>query len=66
MADPTPWCVRQVGWRYELVPTNGGTLVRETWDISQERIKALVRPARAKTVEAMTKTLERIETIVSA
>lgn len=53
-------------WRYELVPTNGGTLVRETWDISQERIKALVRPARAKTVEAMTKTLERIETIVSA
>lgn len=52
-------------WRYELVPTNGGTLVRETWDISEERIKAIVRPIRGKTVEAMTKTLERIETIVS-
>ncbi len=24
-------------WRYELEPVQGGTLVRETWDISQER-----------------------------
>ena len=23
-------------WRYELEPVDGGTLVRETWDISQE------------------------------
>ena len=52
-------------WRYELEPVEGGTLVRETWDISQERIKALVRPARGKTLEAMTRTLERIEEIVT-
>lgn len=53
-------------WRYELVPTDGGTLVRETWDISEERVKAVVRPVKAKTREAMVKTLERIEAIVSA
>jgi uncharacterized protein YndB with AHSA1/START domain len=53
-------------WRYELEPVDGGTLVRETWDISQEKVKAIVRPARAKTIDAMTKTLERIETLVAA
>jgi uncharacterized protein YndB with AHSA1/START domain len=52
-------------WRYELEPVDGGTLVRETWDISQERGKAMVRPARAKTIDAMTKTLERIEQILA-
>jgi uncharacterized protein YndB with AHSA1/START domain len=53
-------------WRYELEPVDGGTLVRETWDISQEKVKAIVRPARAKTIDAMTKTLERIEALVTA
>ena len=24
-------------WRYELEPADGGTLVRESWDISQEK-----------------------------
>jgi uncharacterized protein YndB with AHSA1/START domain len=52
-------------WRYELEPVDGGTRVRETWDISQERGKAMVRPARARTIEAMTKTLERIEQILA-
>jgi uncharacterized protein YndB with AHSA1/START domain len=52
-------------WRYELEPVDGGTRVRETWDISQERVKAVVRPARKRTIEAMSKTLERIEQIVS-
>lgn len=52
-------------WRYELEPTDGGTLVRESWDISQEKIKALVKPAAKKTREAMEKTLERIEAIVT-
>jgi uncharacterized protein YndB with AHSA1/START domain len=53
-------------WRYELQPVEGGTLVRETWDISQEKIKAAVRPLRSKTVADMTRTLERIERIVTA
>jgi hypothetical protein len=53
-------------WRYELEPREGGTLVRESWDISQEGIKALVRPLRAKTRTNMAKTLERIEQLVTA
>ena len=52
-------------WRYELAPVEGGTLVRESWDIREEQIKLLIRPMRAKTIEAMTKTLERIDSIVS-
>jgi uncharacterized protein YndB with AHSA1/START domain len=52
-------------WRYELEPTEGGTLVRETWDISQERVKALVAPLRKKTAQNMAATLERIEQVVA-
>ncbi|HTW19137.1 MAG TPA: SRPBCC family protein [Mycobacteriales bacterium] len=52
-------------WRYELEPANGGTLVRESWDISHERFRAAVLPARQKTIEAMTKTLERIEAVLA-
>ncbi len=47
-------------WRYELTPQDGGTLVRESWDIRKEAFPFTVRPMRTKTVEAMTKTLERI------
>jgi uncharacterized protein YndB with AHSA1/START domain len=53
-------------WRYELEPVADGTLLRETWDISQEKVKAVVRPVRSKTVEAMSKTLERIDDLLSA
>ena len=53
-------------WRYELEPVEGGTLVRESWDISQERVKFAVRPARGKTKKAMEATLERIEQVVTA
>lgn len=53
-------------WRYELEPVDGGTRVRETWDISQETVKALVRPARAKTRRSMEQSLRRIEEIVTA
>ena len=53
-------------WRYELEPVGGGTLVRESWDISQERIKFMVQPARKKTKEAMAATLERLEAVVTA
>jgi uncharacterized protein YndB with AHSA1/START domain len=52
-------------WRYELEPADGGTIVRESWDITQERIKAIVTPLRKKTVEGMIKTLQRIEEIVT-
>lgn len=53
-------------WRYELEPVDGGTRVRETWDISQEKIKAMVRPARKKTREAMDATLGRIQDLVGS
>ena len=52
-------------WRYELAPVEGGTRVRESWDISQEKIKAVVRPARKRTREAMERTLARIEELVT-
>ena len=48
-------------WRYELEPTEGGTLVRETWDIREERGKQLVRGAAKHTRQSMEQTLERIE-----
>jgi uncharacterized protein YndB with AHSA1/START domain len=53
-------------WRYELVPQDGGTLVKESWDISHERIKAMVAPLRQRTREAMIATLERIEKVLAA
>jgi uncharacterized protein YndB with AHSA1/START domain len=51
-------------WRYELEPVDGGTRVRETWDMSKEKIKAPVRPARGKAAKDMAKTLERIEALL--
>jgi uncharacterized protein YndB with AHSA1/START domain len=53
-------------WRYELEPVEGGTRVRETWDISGEKVKAFVRPARKKTIKSMEATLARIEELVGS
>jgi len=51
-------------WRYELEPADGGTRVRESWDVSQEKgpIKPLLRARRSQehTRDAMVKTLENI------
>jgi uncharacterized protein YndB with AHSA1/START domain len=51
-------------WRYELEPREGGTLVRETWDISEEKgpIKGLLglRPTKDHTRKAMEQTLVNI------
>jgi uncharacterized protein YndB with AHSA1/START domain len=54
-------------WRYELEPVPGGTRVRESWDITQEAAltRPAVRQARGKTREAMEKTLERLEQLVT-
>ena len=51
-------------WRYELVPQDGGTLVRESWDIRKEAFPFAVRGMRSSTVDSMTKTLERIAQVV--
>ncbi|HZP29842.1 MAG TPA: SRPBCC family protein [Acidimicrobiia bacterium] len=53
-------------WRYELEPVEGGTLVRESWDITGEKLKLLVRPARKSTTTAMEATLARIEELTRA
>ena len=54
-------------WRYELEPVEGGTLVRESWDITQEKplTKPLVRNLGDKTRENMARTLERIEQVLT-
>ncbi len=65
---PSSFAAKFVGgriWRYELEPQDGGTLVRESWDISQERVKAMVRPYRAKSRKSMEQTLARIEELVA-
>ena len=55
-------------WRYELEPVDGGTLVRESWDISQESpvSKPGVRRMAKGTAANMAATLERIEQVVTA
>ena len=52
-------------WRYELTPVPGGTLVRETWDVSQEVVPLLIQSARGMTRTNMAKTLAQIEKIVT-
>jgi uncharacterized protein YndB with AHSA1/START domain len=50
-------------WRYELEPTDGGTLVRESWDITGE--SALTKPGVRRiantTRKNMAATLDRLE-----
>ena len=55
-------------WRYELEPLDGGTLVRESWDITSESAftKPLVRKGASKTRESMAQTLARIDELVTS
>jgi hypothetical protein len=53
-------------WRYELEPVEGGTLVRETWDVRQERFPLPLLVARSATRRAMARTLERLEERLAA
>lgn len=55
-------------WRYELAPVDGGTRVRESWDIRHEGklgVRYLVWGYRSKTRANMQATLERIERLVT-
>jgi uncharacterized protein YndB with AHSA1/START domain len=49
-------------WRYELEPTADGTVVSETWDISHDKQRFLLKRSMfpAKTTKDMRKTLDRI------
>lgn len=55
-------------WRYELEPAEGGTLVRESWDITQESALSSFSTKRmaGMTKRNMEKTLARIEELVSS
>lgn len=49
-------------WRYELDENAGGTRVRETWDITQDKQRFMLAmgPMGKQTAQAMTKTLGRL------
>ena len=53
-------------WRYELEPVEGGTRVRESWDLTTDKQRALLKlgPIPERTRQGMEATLERIEEIV--
>ncbi|HTZ08975.1 MAG TPA: SRPBCC family protein [Acidimicrobiales bacterium] len=51
-------------WRYELAPVEGGTLVRESWDITTDHQRLLLRLGdlwSGKTRRDMERTLVRLE-----
>ena len=54
-------------WRYELEVVDGGTLVRESWDIRQESplSRPFVRRLAEQTRKNMAATLERIESVLT-
>ena len=49
-------------WRYELEPVEGGTRVRESWDVSKDHQRRLLKMGGLpkKTQGNMEKTLDRI------
>lgn len=55
-------------WRYELSPAAGGTLVRETWDVSQDKQKRMITsgsmPQQAE--RGMRATLDRIAELLES
>jgi len=55
-------------WRYELSPTEGGTLVRETWDVSKDKQKPLITRGSVpkQTEDGMRATLERIAKLLES
>ncbi len=55
-------------WRYELEPVDGGTRVRESWDISQDHQRRMLKLGGLpqKTEANMAKTLERIAVLTEA
>ena len=49
-------------WRWELEPLDAGrTLVRETWDISQERVPPLLLPLKPVVKPQLERSLDRLE-----
>ncbi len=55
-------------WRYELEPVEGGTLVKESWDLSQDMQRWFLKigPLPETTRKNMEKTLARIEELTAS
>jgi uncharacterized protein YndB with AHSA1/START domain len=56
-------------WRYELEPRDGGTLVRESWDITSDHQRVLLKLGDIysnKTRRDMELTLARLDTLVTS
>jgi len=55
-------------WRYELIPSGAGTLVRETWDVSKDkqRFFLLGSSLPSQTREGMRETLDRLARAVES
>jgi hypothetical protein len=69
MRPPIAWKTTALGgllggriWRYELSRAGGGTLVRETWDVSQDKQKSMITSGSmpSLTERGIRSTLERI------
>jgi uncharacterized protein YndB with AHSA1/START domain len=54
-------------WRYELEPVDGGTRVRESWDVSKDRQRIFLKLGGlpAKTKGNMEQTLARVEELTA-
>jgi hypothetical protein len=55
-------------WRYELTPVEGGTLVRESWDITDDHQRVLLKLGdiySGKTRRDMERTLDRLSALVA-
>jgi len=52
-------------WRYEFEPADGGTLVTESWDISQDKQATFLRRGKLPTITAdsMSKSLDNLAKI---
>lgn len=55
-------------WRYELLPAEGGTLVRETWDVSRDKQKRMITSGSMPklTADGMRATLARIADLLES
>ncbi|MEU4250273.1 SRPBCC family protein [Amycolatopsis sp. NPDC026612] len=53
-------------WRYEFEPDGDTTLVRETWDLSEEPLRAVVVLGRRVARGAMRRTLDRMAALAEA
>ena len=55
-------------WRYEFTPVDGGTKVTESWDISTDKQRAVLKMGKLGegTADAMRKTLDRLATLTES